>query len=526
MKAVAARETEASSSGVARRSNRGFALKAPGHRMPAMAQRQVCGGIGAVFGPANRNDGAPLQAGSHATAQLEESPVTRDEAATAAVTPSTPNRAGLPAALKAGLEALSGCSMDQVRVHYNSARPAQLNAVAYAQGSDIHLATGQERHLAHEAWHVVQQAQGRVRPTLQASGVAINDDGALEQEATAMGAQAERRGGRKAQARDAIGKPREQGTSPLPRGDQSHAPVQRTVLSKVYELKRGGTKTVYYSTYSPSEEFDDQFAAWRRDTELAREADSTDESDERFPTNVSYYRAKPRNVMGTSDQGPHSLSHSSLSHRVSKRMKGAESARLKEVRDRQIPPPAEFRKMLEAEKPGTMKQAAVERMIADYKLSYDRLDQLLKAGKADAEVRRLIRRLLQMNPYAAYGKGKKTGKRNIKGKGERADDPFDEAFDAGAKFRDEEGYGKFKGMRKELYSSEEEFAFGEDEGHVKKKAKKSTAEEDDDDDILAPIDVMVLLGRAARGALYIMRDDDWPVYEQYKRDHPDKRYSR
>ncbi|PTS87753.1 hypothetical protein DBR17_05420, partial [Sphingomonas sp. HMWF008] len=66
------------------------------------------------------------------------------------------NRTGLPDGLKAGLEGLSGLSMDAVRVHYGSARPAQIAALAYADGTDIHLAPGQERHLPHEAWHVVQ----------------------------------------------------------------------------------------------------------------------------------------------------------------------------------------------------------------------------------------------------------------------------------------------------------------------------------------------------------------------------------
>ncbi|MDT8998194.1 DUF4157 domain-containing protein [Paucibacter sp. APW11] len=97
----------------------------------------------------------------------------------------------LPAGLKAGVEALSGLSMDHVQVHYNSAQPAQLNARAYAQGSQIHLAPGQQQHLPHEAWHLVQQAQGRVRPTMQMKpGLAINDDAGLEREATQMGAKA------------------------------------------------------------------------------------------------------------------------------------------------------------------------------------------------------------------------------------------------------------------------------------------------------------------------------------------------
>lgn len=101
------------------------------------------------------------------------------------------NNTGLPTGLKTGIEQLSGFSMDDVKVHYNSAKPAQLQAHAYAQGTDIYVAPGQQRHLPHEAWHVVQQKQGRVRPTLQMKGrVAVNDDKGLEQEADVMGAKA------------------------------------------------------------------------------------------------------------------------------------------------------------------------------------------------------------------------------------------------------------------------------------------------------------------------------------------------
>jgi len=101
------------------------------------------------------------------------------------------NQTGLPDTLKSGVESLSGFSMDDVRVHYNSSKPAGLNALAYTQGTDIHVAPGQERHLPHEAWHVVQQAQGRVQPTMQMqSGVQVNDDRGLEHEADIMGAKA------------------------------------------------------------------------------------------------------------------------------------------------------------------------------------------------------------------------------------------------------------------------------------------------------------------------------------------------
>ena len=111
------------------------------------------------------------------------------------------NTRGLPHQLKSGIEHISGYAMDDVKVHYNSHKPAQLRAHAYAQGNEIHLASGQEKHLPHEAWHVVQQKQGRVKPTLQLAAqsgipgkpglhVKVNDDVRLEREADVMGAKA------------------------------------------------------------------------------------------------------------------------------------------------------------------------------------------------------------------------------------------------------------------------------------------------------------------------------------------------
>ncbi|MDH6343914.1 hypothetical protein M2480_002267 [Parabacteroides sp. PFB2-12] len=100
------------------------------------------------------------------------------------------NQTGLPDNLKSGVEALSGYSMDDVRVHFNSSQPAQFQALAYTQGTNIHVAPGQEQHLAHEAWHVVQQKQGRVQPTMQMKGINVNDDEGLEREADEMGMEA------------------------------------------------------------------------------------------------------------------------------------------------------------------------------------------------------------------------------------------------------------------------------------------------------------------------------------------------
>lgn len=63
--------------------------------------------------------------------------------------------AGLPDQLKSGVESLSGVSLDDVRVHYNSAKPAQLNTSASARGTDTHTPPSQQEHVHHEAWHVV-----------------------------------------------------------------------------------------------------------------------------------------------------------------------------------------------------------------------------------------------------------------------------------------------------------------------------------------------------------------------------------
>lgn len=101
------------------------------------------------------------------------------------------NNTGMPDGLKSGIESLSGFSMDDVDVHFNSDKPAQLHAHAFAQGSNIHIAPGQEKYLPHEAWHVVQQKQGRVQPTNQLkSKVSVNDDAGLEHEADIMGGRA------------------------------------------------------------------------------------------------------------------------------------------------------------------------------------------------------------------------------------------------------------------------------------------------------------------------------------------------
>lgn len=126
---------------------------------------------------------------------VENGVVVQQQSATSsapAAPPSSNNtgNGGLPPALKSNMEQLSGFSMDDVSVHYNSDKPAQLKAYAFAQGNQIHVAPGQERHLPHEAWHVVQQKQQRVQPTMQLASKLVNNDPVLEAEADTMGAKA------------------------------------------------------------------------------------------------------------------------------------------------------------------------------------------------------------------------------------------------------------------------------------------------------------------------------------------------
>jgi hypothetical protein len=122
----------------------------------------------------------------------------------------------MPDRLKSGVERLSGLDMSAVRVRRNSATPASLGALASTQGTRIELGPGQERHLGHEAWHVVQQMQGRVVARTD-GGRAINADAGLEREAEVMGARAVRAvGGR-------VGKLRKVAL------DEHSAPIQRRV---------------------------------------------------------------------------------------------------------------------------------------------------------------------------------------------------------------------------------------------------------------------------------------------------------
>ncbi|HRI66239.1 MAG TPA: DUF4157 domain-containing protein [Polyangium sp.] len=158
--------------------------------------------------------------------------------------------ASLPARLTTGIAALSGMDLSDVRLIRDSSEPARMQAEAMARRDEIHLAPGQDKHLPHEAWHIVQQRQGRVKPNIQERGVEINDDPMLEREATEMGERAMHSHGQTLKS-----------TQPAP-NHSVHAPVQmvknwRTRLNEIYATlgdERGEVARQFVGTLQPNEQ--------------------------------------------------------------------------------------------------------------------------------------------------------------------------------------------------------------------------------------------------------------------------------
>lgn len=108
------------------------------------------------------------------------------------------NLTGMPDDVKGGMEQAMGADFSDVRIHANSSKAPEVNALAYTQGNDIHFAPGQfkpdtnsgQELLGHELAHVEQQKQGRVQATTEVNGMPVNDDHGLEAEADRMGASA------------------------------------------------------------------------------------------------------------------------------------------------------------------------------------------------------------------------------------------------------------------------------------------------------------------------------------------------
>ena len=107
-------------------------------------------------------------------------------------------KAKLPDEVQTKMEGAFGTSFADVNIHKDDNSATDMGALAYTQGKDVHFAPGQynpgtqkgQELIGHELTHVEQQKAGRVQPTKQGKGMAVNDNPALEKEADVMGKKA------------------------------------------------------------------------------------------------------------------------------------------------------------------------------------------------------------------------------------------------------------------------------------------------------------------------------------------------
>ncbi|HHG84168.1 MAG TPA: DUF4157 domain-containing protein [Bacteroidetes bacterium] len=146
------------------------------------------------------------------------------------------NTTGMPDQVKAKMESSMQEDFSNVKIKTNSGQAEQAGALAYAQGNEVHFASGQynpsstegQKLLGHELGHIKQQREGRVKATGSVNGMALNDDKALEGEADRMGDKA-------AQAKvDPSAEPQQFKKSG---SDNSTAPVQRFKM-RASDMKR------------------------------------------------------------------------------------------------------------------------------------------------------------------------------------------------------------------------------------------------------------------------------------------------
>jgi hypothetical protein len=310
----------------------------------------------------------------------------------------------LPSNLRTGIESLSGMNMGGVRVHYGSPLPARLNALAYAQGSNIHLARGEEKHLPHEAWHVVQQMQGKVRATTRVEGVGVNDDASLEREADRMGDRAmQMKRAPSSTRRASIGMP---------------GVAQLTV-----KKQKAGR---WYSDYDPYTTFTTRAAAAVHDKSL-RNNGVTKRRHFRVPTLYTHTHTKPHNKLSRALQGPHVVAHRLTLQAL---QNAGTLADIQSIFSDQVLKPNDVDELIDEEGPPTGYSAQlsprIARYLAAYTKTYTSLKALIKGNTTDLiRAKHRLNKLLNLDPYATYGWKTVTAasKKSLAGKGENVPNP-------------------------------------------------------------------------------------------------------
>jgi len=108
------------------------------------------------------------------------------------------NLTGMPDDVKAKMEGAFNTRFSDVRLYPNSGKAIDVGSLAYTKGSDIHFAPGEfnadslsgQKLLGHELTHVMQQREGRVKPTGSINGLPLSDSPSLEKEADVVGKKA------------------------------------------------------------------------------------------------------------------------------------------------------------------------------------------------------------------------------------------------------------------------------------------------------------------------------------------------
>lgn len=101
----------------------------------------------------------------------------------------------LPEDVQFQMESSFSQDLSNVKIHKNSRRAKELNAHAFTEGNDVHIADGKynpttnegKALIGHELTHVIQQKSGRVSPTVQFNRIGINTEDHLEKEADTIG---------------------------------------------------------------------------------------------------------------------------------------------------------------------------------------------------------------------------------------------------------------------------------------------------------------------------------------------------
>ena len=141
---------------------------------------------------------APIQKAEDDEAQMKAAAPVQKTETPVSDSGGSGDSSGVPTGVRNKMEQTLNTDLSGVTVHTNSSKAKSVGALAYTQGTDIHVAPGQynpgtssgKRLLGHELTHVAQQMAGRVHPTGEVNGMPLNDSPSLEAEADKMGAKA------------------------------------------------------------------------------------------------------------------------------------------------------------------------------------------------------------------------------------------------------------------------------------------------------------------------------------------------